>query len=368
MIKENKGKYNLIYSDADYDKIDAISNSMLSLLKRSEELFYHTYILRNMNTQSTAQMIGEANHCYLLEPEKFKENYIIGAETKHQYQTNFVDIITTDYIGWKELNTENQQFSQFYTDFDAYLENQFKDTTYMTAVAEMSGYAKSSAGTKWKELIKDEGIMSAIRTKIKCLDKGICQKSLSKSEYDGIISVCEELKKHPMPFFTIDEFWIKGGHMSIGDCINASIQANMIERSFVMEVEHLGEYYRIKSKTDHLYYQAAFEDLLPEMVIINDFKFVQSVDDIERKLIYDYGYHRQAAVYEKQLENVLEPGTIIKVLFTVVEKSYPFRVRYFLMSRETLDKGWNEILELLEIYTDCMSTQDFSEKKKFNII
>lgn len=368
MIKENKGKYNLIYSDADYDKIDAISNSMLSLLKRSEELFYHTYIVRDMNTQSTAQMIGEANHCYLLEPEKFKENYIIGAETKHQYQTNFVDIITTDYVGWKTVNTENQQYSQFHTDFDAYLEHQFKDTAYMTAVAEMSGYAKSSAGTKWKELIKDEGIMSAIKTKVKCLDKGICQKSLSKSEYDGIISVCEELKKQDMPYICIDNYFNNDNIKTIGDTINDSIKSNMIERSFVMEIEHNGEHYRIKSKVDQLIYQEHFTKVIPEMVIINDFKFVQSVDDIERKLIYDYGYHRQAAVYEKQLENVLEPGTIIKVLFTVVEKSYPYRVRYFLMSRETLDKGWQEILELLEIYTDCMSTQDFSEKKKFNII
>jgi len=67
---------------SDYYKIDAVSNSMLSLLKRSPWTFYKTYVTTDpaekMDSEETdAMRLGSAVHMLALEPEKFGAEYLV---------------------------------------------------------------------------------------------------------------------------------------------------------------------------------------------------------------------------------------------------------------------------------------------------
>jgi hypothetical protein len=67
---------------SDYYKIDAVSNSMLSLLKRSPWTFYKTYVTQDpaekMESEETdAMRLGSAVHMLALEPEKFGAEYLV---------------------------------------------------------------------------------------------------------------------------------------------------------------------------------------------------------------------------------------------------------------------------------------------------
>jgi exodeoxyribonuclease VIII len=67
---------------SDYHKIDAVSNSMLSLLKRSPWTFYRTYVTTDpaekMEPEETdAMRLGSAVHTLALEPEKFGAEYLV---------------------------------------------------------------------------------------------------------------------------------------------------------------------------------------------------------------------------------------------------------------------------------------------------
>jgi hypothetical protein len=67
---------------SDYYKIDAVSNSMLSLLKRSPWTFYKTYVTTDpaekMESEETdAMKLGSAVHMLALEPEKFGAEYLV---------------------------------------------------------------------------------------------------------------------------------------------------------------------------------------------------------------------------------------------------------------------------------------------------
>jgi len=67
---------------SDYHKIDAVSNSMLSLLKRSPWTFYKTYVTTDpaekMESEETdAMRLGSAVHMLALEPEKFGAEYLV---------------------------------------------------------------------------------------------------------------------------------------------------------------------------------------------------------------------------------------------------------------------------------------------------
>jgi hypothetical protein len=67
---------------SDYHKIDAVSNSMLSLLKRSPWTFYKTYVTKDhaekMESEETdAMRLGSAVHMLALKPEKFGAEYLV---------------------------------------------------------------------------------------------------------------------------------------------------------------------------------------------------------------------------------------------------------------------------------------------------
>lgn len=61
-----------------YYKIDALSNSSLSVLDRSPTEFYRRFILKDLPQEETdAMRLGSAVHMLALEPERFHERYTV---------------------------------------------------------------------------------------------------------------------------------------------------------------------------------------------------------------------------------------------------------------------------------------------------
>lgn len=64
----------------DYHSIDALSNSSLSVLKRSPTEFHARFVAKTLKTEETdAMRLGSAVHMLALEPEKFYSEYRIEA-------------------------------------------------------------------------------------------------------------------------------------------------------------------------------------------------------------------------------------------------------------------------------------------------
>lgn len=63
--------------ETDYYKIKALSNSALTCLKQSPEVFRDRYILGKPQAESDAFRIGSAVHCMVLEPHLFSERYFV---------------------------------------------------------------------------------------------------------------------------------------------------------------------------------------------------------------------------------------------------------------------------------------------------
>ena len=63
---------------SDYHAIKALSNSSLSVLKRSPTEFYKRFITGEMKSQETdAMLLGSAVHMLALEPERFDAEYVV---------------------------------------------------------------------------------------------------------------------------------------------------------------------------------------------------------------------------------------------------------------------------------------------------
>lgn len=63
----------------DYHSIDALSNSSLSVLKRSPTEFHARFIAKTLKTEETdAMRLGSAVHMLALEPERFDDQYWIS--------------------------------------------------------------------------------------------------------------------------------------------------------------------------------------------------------------------------------------------------------------------------------------------------
>lgn len=102
-------------------------------------------------------------------------------------------------------------------------------------------------------------------------------------------------------------------------------------------------------------------DIIQGSTII-DIKTTNNVElnDFKNSCI-DYGYFRQAAFY-------LNMFNASKFKFIVVEKSAPYRVAMYEMSIESINKGWNEIVSLLETYKYYFVEDLFGERISNNVI
>jgi hypothetical protein len=85
ILLKNQGKLQGEFKnipDAVYHAGPGISRSDLAKVMKSPE--HLDYSKEQQNSESTALMIGNAVHCYILEPEKFEETYVCGPEGKNR--------------------------------------------------------------------------------------------------------------------------------------------------------------------------------------------------------------------------------------------------------------------------------------------
>jgi hypothetical protein len=127
-----------------------------------------------------------------------------------------------------------------------------------------------------------------------------------------------------------------------------------------------------KSMTDELLTQADYESI--SLCMINgipmkskadvvchnewivDLKTTKSVDIDEFKQSCEkYGYYRQAALYCKMFNKQ-------RFGFYAVEKSSPYKVAFYEVSKENLKKGWEDVMTLIEQYKHYFVEDMFQER------
>ena len=95
--------------ETDYYKIKALSNSALTCLKQSPEVFRDRYILGKHEAESDAFRIGSAVHCMVLEPHLFSERYFVGPKIDRRTKQGKADWESfRSSIGDRELLTEDE--------------------------------------------------------------------------------------------------------------------------------------------------------------------------------------------------------------------------------------------------------------------
>lgn len=83
---------------------------------------------------------------------------------------------------------------------------------------------------------------------------------------------------------------------------------------------------------------------------------VKTTDSIKQfsKSIYNYGYHRQAAM---QIDGLITiDGSIRQFAFFVVEKKAPYLTACFVLDKESIEQGRREYHRAAEIYSECLES------------
>ena len=105
----------------DYHSIPALSNSSLSVLKRSPAEFYARFIAKTMASEETdAMRLGSAVHMLALEPERFHDRYLIetgpiNPSTQKPYGRD-----TKRFEAWLDIRkTETSKTVLIYDEFES---------------------------------------------------------------------------------------------------------------------------------------------------------------------------------------------------------------------------------------------------------
>lgn len=77
-----------------------------------------------------------------------------------------------------------------------------------------------------------------------------------------------------------------------------------------------------------------------------------------QRSIYGYGYHIQAAMIREGLLQACNQK-IEEFVFIAVEKEPPFAVGVYLLSKEAIDKGYEEFKEILKHYKLCLENNNW---------
>lgn len=93
-------------------------------------------------------------------------------------------------------------------------------------------------------------------------------------------------------------------------------------------------------------------DIFSDKYVI-DLKTTDSIDGFNRS-VYNYGYHRQAAMQVDALKML--DGKDRHFAFFVVEKKAPYLTSIFTLDAPALDFGRTQYLEAASIYSECMQT------------
>lgn len=100
-----------------------------------------------------------------------------------------------------------------------------------------------------------------------------------------------------------------------------------------------------------------FDFVQPGKVVV-DLKKTRELDTFERTSV-TYGYHRQAWIYTELHKLVF--GVEVPFYFIAFEAEYPFPVRVFQAGKDYLDAGKREVLEGLESYKQCVTTNEWPD-------
>lgn len=148
------------------------------------------------------------------------------------------------------------------------------------------------------------------------------RKILRVGEWEDIKAIAESVKKHPL--------WQK-------------MTVRHIEQSIYFEAGILNTL--LKSRPD------IFNDDL-----IIDIKTTDSIKQFSRS-IYQYGYHRQAAMQIDALKSIDNKDR--HFAFFVVEKKAPYLTACFALDLASIEQGRKEYLEAALIYSDCLTSNEW---------
>jgi hypothetical protein len=95
--------------EPDYHSIKALSNSALTCLKQSPEVFRDRYILGKPQAESDAFRIGSAVHCLVLEPHLFSDRFAMAPKVDRRTKQGKADWAAfQESVGGRELLTEDE--------------------------------------------------------------------------------------------------------------------------------------------------------------------------------------------------------------------------------------------------------------------
>lgn len=88
--------------------------------------------------------------------------------------------------------------------------------------------------------------------------------------------------------------------------------------------------------------------------MIVDYKTTQNASMHKwKQSLYNFGYHRQAAMYLDAAKEVMETEHN-NFIYVVQEKTYPFDIAVYTISDEDIEVGKAEMQRAIDIYKDCM--------------
>ncbi len=162
------------------------------------------------------------------------------------------------------------------------------------------------------EMLRSDGALFRNARKFlqQCEDRGLDPETImTQKEWDITLGVTQAVKKHDKA-----AAWLRGGRREL--CFRCDIG----------QVPFQG-------KTDWI---------SEDNGLVIDLKTTSNIHDIKRTF-YDYGYDRQAAVYQRIVEAVT--GIKPEMRFIFVEKQFPFPVMCVRVSQDTIDTamGWLEL-------------------------
>ena len=308
-----------------------IRYSSLTTFMKNRELYKRIYVDNIPYPSSPAQVIGQALHKKLLEEDSFYNEFVVGADTKHPNQEKFCILVA------QTLSTLGS------CDFD------FIDSDEYYNLCHAAGYVKSSARTKWVELLADEGIKTTIKMAYNEIVTGVKLVPISVSEYDKVCEIINKIKDEKFAR-------IKGGgfvetEFSLADMVKKSV----VEESFLFDYD---EDCVISSRLDQYYISKSGE------IYCIDYKFLKTVDDAADKML-EYKYDIQAYLYSLQLFNKfkgeynLADEFDIKNLYIAVEKEYPYRIKFITFSKDRLKDSKQKVEKAIAELKKCHETGNF---------
>lgn len=253
-----------------YYEHPAISNSKLNWFARSP--YYYKRMCQSPDESTTAMEFGTAFHMYVLEPQLFKDNYII-----HEKFDRRTKVGKEHYNNVTELAREGNK------------------------------------------------------------------KLISQTDYEKIQWMHNSLIDNPAALALLPTG------------LDSRVANNRIESEIYFNYMGGGLNMKCKSKIDYI--QFLTEKYDDTDVNLIDLKTTQSITSFKSSYKYKFGYYRQAAFY--RLAAMAEGLNVKNFYFVVVETQYPHECAVFKVGQWDMEKGTNDIHDLLESLNTCIEEDHF---------